>query len=187
VTRILVRLAIIILGTASILLVGSLFWFGLSPQRDPAQFPTQTTALAPDFSALDQATPLPGYEALADLVAATPGDGPYVINFFASWCQPCRLEHPYLLAFAEANPGRLLGLAYRDDPLASAQYLTTDGNPYAAVATDKDSLNALNFGLTGVPETYVFSAEGTLLFRSPGPLVGALRSQFEAAWEAAIQ
>ena len=89
--------------------------------------------------------------------------------------------------FAEANPGRLLGLAYRDDPLASAQYLTTDGNPYAAVATDKDSLNALNFGLTGVPETYVFSAEGTLLFRSPGPLVGALRSQFEAAWEAAIQ
>ena len=75
-TRILVRLAIIILGTASILLVGSLFWFGLSPQRDPAQFPTQTTALAPDLSALDQATPLPGYEALADLVAATPSDGP---------------------------------------------------------------------------------------------------------------
>ena len=92
-----------------------------------------------------------------------------------------------LADFAEANPGRLLGLAYRDDPLASAQYLTTDGNPYAAVATDKGSLNALNFGLTGVPETYVFSAEGTLLFRSPGPLVGALRSQFEAAWEAAIQ
>ena len=186
-TRILVRLAIIILGTASILLVGSLFWFGLSPQRDPAQFPTQTTALAPDLSALDQATPLPGYEALADLVAATPSDGPYVVNFFASWSQPCRLEHPYLLAFADANPGRLLGLAYRDDPLASAQYLTTDGNPYAGVATDRDSLNALNFGLTGVPETYVFSAEGTLLFRSPGPLVGALRSQFEAAWAGASQ
>ena len=184
-TRIFLRLAIIGLGTASILLVGSLLWFGLNPQRDPAQFPIQTAALTPDLSALDQATPLPGYEALGDLVANTPTDGPFVVKFFASWCQPCRLEHPYLLAFAQAHPGRLLGLAYRDDPLASAQYLNSDGNPYAAVASDTDSLNALNFGLTGVPETFLFDTDGSLLFRSPGPLVGALRSQFEQAWEAA--
>ena len=118
-TRILVRLAIIILGTASILLVGSLFWFGLSPQRDPAQFPTQTTALAPDLSALDQATPLPGYEALADLVAATPSDGPYVVNFFASWCQPC-----HALAtdanFAHLVLAALLARASSADVLATA-------------------------------------------------------------------
>ncbi|MGB1155727.1 MAG: redoxin family protein [Alphaproteobacteria bacterium] len=179
------RIGIIIFGTASILLIGSLLWFGLSPQRAPASFPTSTT-ITPDFSAFDQASPLPGYEDRADLATLRQSmRGPFVVNFFASWCQPCRLEHGYLNTFAAQNPGVLIGLAYRDDPINAAQYLTTDGNPYAGVASDTDSLNALNFGLTGVPETYIFDAEGRLLFRSPGPLVGALRDQFEDAWREA--
>ena len=183
--RVFLRLAIVVLGTLFILLVGALLWFGLNPQRDPASFPT-SAAIEPDFSALGQGTALPAFEDVSDVLGTKAAvSGPFVVNFFASWCQPCRLEHPYLLEFSETNPGVLIGLAYRDDPIDASNYLITDGNPYAAVVADKGSKNALNFGLTGVPETYLFDAEGTLLFRAPGPLVGALKTQFIDAWEAA--
>jgi len=186
-TMVLLRLGIIVFGAAFIISVGSLLWFGLNAQRDPASFPT-SVAIAPDFSALGAGEALPGFEALSDVEGVrAKADGPFVVNFFASWCQPCRLEHPFLLEFNAANPDVLIGMAYRDEPLNAAQYLTTDRNPYAAVVADTDSLNALNFGLTGVPETYLFAADGTLLFRSPGPLIGALRSQFLDAWEQATR
>lgn len=181
------RLGIIVFGAASILLVGTLLWFGLNPERNPASFPTPAS-IQPDFSALDAVAALPGFEARADVASMVQrGDGPYVVNFFASWCQPCRLEHGYLNSFNAANPGVMIGLAYRDDSISAAQYLVNEGNPYTVVAADEDSLNALNFGLTGVPETFLFNAQGQLLFRSPGPLVGALREQFEAAWSEAQQ
>jgi cytochrome c biogenesis protein CcmG, thiol:disulfide interchange protein DsbE len=86
---------------------------------------------------------------------------PYVINFFASWCAPCRLEHPMLLELAKEGVP-ILGVAYKDEPTKTARMLALSGDPFQAVGMDPTGRFALELGITGVPETYVVDAEGKL-------------------------
>ena len=95
---------------------------------------------------------------------------PAVINFFASWCVPCRIEHPLLMRLAKDSAIRLYGIAYKDKPEDSARLLTQLGNPYRAIGMDRDGVAGLDFGVYGVPETYVLDKAGIIRKKFVGPL-----------------
>src|ERR1700761_2825755 len=95
---------------------------------------------------------------------------PFIINFFASWCVPCRIEHPLLMRLAEQKHLPLYGIAYKDKPADSTRLLSTFGVPYRQVGIDQDGRVGLNFGVYGVPETYVIDASGVIRKRFVGPL-----------------
>jgi cytochrome c biogenesis protein CcmG/thiol:disulfide interchange protein DsbE len=99
----------------------------------------------------------------------------YLINAFASWCTPCRAEHPLLLQLA-AEGVPILGLAYKDDPQDTRAFLAELGDPYAAIGVDAEGRFHMDLGAAGVPETFVVGADGRLLAVIREPLT---RDQIE--------
>jgi cytochrome c biogenesis protein CcmG/thiol:disulfide interchange protein DsbE len=99
-------------------------------------------------------------------------DGPVVINFFASWCAPCEVEAPALTALA-AQHVRIIGIAYKDAPEKTQAFLTRVGDPYAARLIDREGRAGIEFGVTGVPETYLVGRDGVILDKHTGPLGAA--------------
>ena len=95
-----------------------------------------------------------------------------ILNFWASWCPPCRAEHPTLLDLA-AQGYRVGGLNFRDDADNAARYLAEDGNPFFATGFDPRGRTAIDWGVTAPPETFIVGGDGTVLFRFAGPLVGS--------------
>ncbi|MDR3528005.1 MAG: DsbE family thiol:disulfide interchange protein [Rhizomicrobium sp.] len=96
-----------------------------------------------------------------------------VINVFASWCMPCRAEHPLLKRLA-GNDVVLVGIAYKDKAPDAMRFLAANGNPYRVVLSDNDGQTTGGFGLTGVPETYIIDRNGIIRLRHPGPLTEAV-------------
>lgn len=94
---------------------------------------------------------------------------PYVINLFASWCTPCRAEHPQLMALQREGV-EIVGVAYKDRDEASAAFLAELGDPFGVVVTDPDGRFGLEIGVTGVPETFVIGADGVIRAAHRGPL-----------------
>ncbi|MDH7798226.1 MULTISPECIES: DsbE family thiol:disulfide interchange protein [unclassified Beijerinckia] len=98
-----------------------------------------------------------------------------IVNIFASWCVPCRDEHPLLSQLAadaalSAKGVRLIGLNYKDEPVNAARFLNELGNPYALIGSDKPGRAAIDWGVYGVPETFVVKGDGTIAFKVVGPL-----------------
>ena len=94
-----------------------------------------------------------------------------LINFFASWCTPCRAEHHLFFKIKEKYPNiYLIGISHKDDPEDSKLYLSEEGNPYSFVGLDQDGMIALEFGVFGLPETFIISNDGKIIFKHMGPL-----------------
>ena len=94
-----------------------------------------------------------------------------VLNFFASWCAPCLAEHPHLMTLAEREDIKLYGIDYRDNPREKPiAWLNRDGNPFALIGVDPTARAGMEWGLAGVPETFVISREGMVVLRIQGPL-----------------
>ncbi|OZO45542.1 hypothetical protein CGU37_28930 [Pseudomonas fluorescens] len=92
-----------------------------------------------------------------------------MVNFWASWCAPCRVEHPNLEALAEQGV-TVYGVNYKDKPEAALKFLAELGNPYAAIGQDDTGRMGLNWGVYGVPETYVINGDGRIVMRHAGPI-----------------
>lgn len=98
--------------------------------------------------------------------------GPVLINFFASWCAPCAQEQPQLMAL-RAQGVLVVGIAYKDAPRDSQAFLTRLGNPFSQVLIDRSGDVGVEFGVSGVPETYLVGANGVILAKHSGPLTAA--------------
>ena len=93
-----------------------------------------------------------------------------LINFFASWCVPCRAEQPLLLDLAQDKSVEVDGIAWKNKPEDAAGFLAELGNPFAKVAIDQTGRTFIDFGAYGVPESYLIDRQGRIRFRQVGPL-----------------
>jgi cytochrome c biogenesis protein CcmG/thiol:disulfide interchange protein DsbE len=94
----------------------------------------------------------------------------WVLNVWASWCGPCRDEHPLLVDAARLQQIALVGLNYKDDPRSAQEWLLRLGDPYLATASDRDGRVGIDYGVYGVPETFVIDQTGIVRFKHIGPL-----------------
>jgi cytochrome c biogenesis protein CcmG/thiol:disulfide interchange protein DsbE len=102
----------------------------------------------------------------------------WVLNVFASWCVPCLAEHPLVTELAKGGKVRVVGLNYKDKTEDATRWLTRHGNPYSAVLVDRDGRVGIDFGVYGVPETFVIDKAGVIRFKQIGPITPqALREQ----------
>ena len=113
---------------------------------------------------------------LRDLVK----DGPVVVNFFASWCGPCEVEAPTLMAL-KARKVRIVGIAYEDAPQNTQAFLHRLGDPFEVRLVDRKGLAGVDFGVTGVPETYLVGPDGVIRRKWTGPLDAAATDALVAA------
>ncbi|PKQ10986.1 MAG: DsbE family thiol:disulfide interchange protein [Alphaproteobacteria bacterium HGW-Alphaproteobacteria-1] len=149
-------------------------------RENPNELPT---ALAGRPAPAVQVTPLGEGPIFDD--ADLRGEGVKLVNYWASWCAPCRVEHPNLTGLA-AEGVTIYGVNYKDKPGNALGFLAELGNPYAAMGADESGRMALDWGVYGVPETYVIDGRGNIVLRFAGPITervleNTIRPAIEAA------
>tara|TARA_B000000565_G_scaffold1318_1_gene1164 strand:- start:3280 stop:3855 length:576 start_codon:yes stop_codon:yes gene_type:complete len=93
---------------------------------------------------------------------------PFLVNFFSSWCEPCKLEASNLEKLSENIP--IIGISYKDQKEDTYLFLDKYGNPYDEISYDSDGNIAINWGVYGVPETFIINKNGIIILRHPGPI-----------------
>ncbi len=163
------RRALLLLPLAVVAVVLGFALWGLTSSRVPDAVPSALIGRpAPAFDLPAVAgTGTPGLSS-ADLAS----DGITAVNVFASWCVPCRAEHAVLTRMVAEDGLRLVGLNYRDEPQDAAAFLAELGNPYERIGADLTGRAGIDWGVTGLPETFLIDRDGTVLYRQPGPLLG---------------
>lgn len=150
-------------------------------REDPRGLPsTRVGQPAPPITEV----PLTGYAAFEPEML-TSGEVT-LVNFWASWCPPCRVEHPKLLEM-QSEGMKIVGVNIRDQEANASKYLEEDGNPFVAVPFDPAGRTSIDWGVTAPPETFIVDGDGVVLFRFAGPLVGSdYEQRFVPALEKAL-
>lgn len=169
--------------------IAAMFAFALQ-SGDPSKLPSALIGKAapqvtfPPMPGLQEAgRPVPGFSA-ADLA-----DGrPVIVNFFASWCAPCVQEHPLLMALKERAGVRIAGVNYKDPDPGGRRFLGRYGNPYALVGLDDSGRGAIEWGVYGMPETFLLDGSGRIVLKHVGPLTPqVIETRFLPVIEAATK
>ena len=150
------------LAVAAVL--AAVFAWALYAGRDPSVVPSPL---------IDKPVPtfrLPSLMGGADLTAAEFKGRVTVLNVFASWCLPCRAEHPALMALARDGKARIIGLNFKDKPEDAKAWLKELGSPYARIGADHTGRAAIEWGVYGVPETFVIDKAGRIRHKLVGPI-----------------
>ncbi len=151
-----------IFASLAALLYLALFW------GDPSEIPTALQDKpVPEFTL----PPVEGLQSIPGFAAEDLKTGvPTIVNVWASWCAPCRVEHPILMQLATRDDVRLVGINYKDAPENARRFLGTLGNPFQAVGADRTGRTAIDWGVYGVPETFIVDGEGLIRFKHVGPI-----------------
>ena len=156
-----------LLPVAVFAVIAGYFLLGLAPDRDPSSVPT---------AMIDKPTPsfdlpaVPGLETPGLATADLASGEVVMVNFFASWCVPCRAEHAFLTDLAARSGVPLYGINHRDKPEDAVAWLAELGNPYRRIGADAGRA-AVEWGVTGVPETFIIDGAGRIRYHHRGPLV----------------
>lgn len=152
-----------------------IFAYGLST-GDPSRLPSALigkpapAVLLPPIEGLTTGTaPVAGFDS-ADLAKGQVS----VVNFWASWCAPCVQEHPLLAGLKERAGVPVYGVNYKDQTAAARRFLGRYGNPFTAVGADANGRAAIEWGVYGMPETFVVNGKGEIVYKYPGPLSAEL-------------
>tara|TARA_B100000795_G_scaffold20497_1_gene13685 strand:+ start:2948 stop:3469 length:522 start_codon:yes stop_codon:yes gene_type:complete len=94
----------------------------------------------------------------------------YIINIWASWCMPCRKEHPLLMELSKSQSIKLIGLNYKDNPNNAKKFINDFGNPYSQILIDKEGILSIEFGAYGVPETFLIDKNKNIIKKFVGPI-----------------
>jgi cytochrome c biogenesis protein CcmG/thiol:disulfide interchange protein DsbE len=152
-----------LLPLALFLVLAGFLGFGL--RLDPREVPSPLIGKpAPAFRARLLARPEQSLAA-SDLAGKA-----WILNVWASWCAPCRDEHPLWVQYARGAPVPIYGLNYKDSDRAGKAWLQQLGNPYAESLTDPDGRIGIDYGVYGVPETFVIDRSGIVRFKHVGPI-----------------
>jgi cytochrome c biogenesis protein CcmG, thiol:disulfide interchange protein DsbE len=150
--------------------LAAMFWFRLG-DGDPSRIPSALIGHpAPQ-------TPLPPLDGLANDGAPVPGLDPAVfkgkvslVNVWASWCVPCHDEAPLLTALGQDKRLQIVGINYKDAPDNARRFLGRYGNPFGMVGVDSNGRAAIEWGVYGVPETFIVGRNGTIVYKLVGPI-----------------
>lgn len=127
--------------------------------------PAPQTTFAPLPGLATDGQAVPGFSS-AELASGKP----VVVNFWASWCVPCAEEQPLLVKLQQRTGVALYGVNYKDDPVSARRFLGRFGNPFAAVGVDPTGRGAIEWGVYGMPETFVLNGKGEIIYKHVGPV-----------------
>lgn len=174
---------LVLLPLAAFIALAALFMLQLMSGRDVAEIPSALIgARAPETKLAPlEGSGLPGIDSALFEGKVT------VLNIWASWCVPCRVEHPVLSSLSQDGRFDLEGLNYKDKPENAAAFLGDLGNPYTAIGVDPAGRAGIDWGVYGVPETFIIGKDGKIAFKHVGPLTEeSVRAELMPAIEKAV-
>lgn len=176
---------VLFLGLAGVFFVRL---YGDDPSMVPSVFinrPAPEFALAPLEGLRGPDGAVPGFGREELVLADDDRARVSVVNVWASWCVPCRDEHPVLMQLARDGEVRVMGINYKDAPENARRFLGALGNPFARVGVDPNGRSAIDWGVYGVPETFIVDAQGVIRHKHIGPITPAQVADFFEKVEAA--
>jgi len=169
---------LLILPLLFFLIIFGIFFYLLTTERNPSEIPSIL---------INKKTPKFEAESLMKdkkfISVKEFGNEAVLVNFFATWCKPCRDEHVYIMRFANEEGVKVIGINYKDNPKKTINWLNDLGNPYSNVILDQNGKIAIDWGVYGIPETFVVNSKGFIKYRQAGPITKEIYNKINSIIE----